>query len=117
MATQSMLREKHCTPCEGGTPPLSEADENRLQVDVPNWDVARDGEHRLVRSMKFDSFGTMATLLQCVADIVDQENHHPDIHISGTSARFELSTHKIGGLSENDFIMASKIDSCINESD
>ncbi len=117
MTTQTELHERHCTPCEGGTPPLSEAEEDRLRVDVPRWDVARDGVHRLTRTMSFDSFGTMATLLQCVAGIVDQENHHPDIRISGTDARFELSTHKIGGLSENDFIMASKIDSCINESD
>jgi len=112
MGNESDLQQKHCTPCEGGVSPLSDDEEARLHAHIPDWEIERNGTHRLKRSFRFDSFGTMTAFLQRVAKVVDRENHHPDITISGTKADFELTTHKIQGLSENDFILASKIDAC-----
>lgn len=123
------LKQKHCIPCESGDPPLSEEkedemlklirqaqslSESRRQVQHDkgsNWFLLRDQEHKLRRQFKFKTFKESIEFVNKVADIAESEGHHPDIYIFYNKVQLDLFTHAVGGLSENDFIMASKIDS------
>ena len=77
--------------------------------EVPEWKVAIDNKS-ISKEFKFKDFAEAMGFVNKVADLAEKEGHHPDIHISWNKARFLLSTHAIGGLSENDFILAAKID-------
>lgn len=106
----SDLTKKHCIPCESGDPPLPNSQEDKLKVQVPDWSLLRDNEHRLRRQFKFKTFMDAISFVQKVASIAEKEGHHPDIYIFYNKVQLDLFTHAVGGLSENDFIMASKID-------
>jgi 4a-hydroxytetrahydrobiopterin dehydratase len=86
--------------------PLDEAE--RMAEQVPGWELKPD-EQKLVRRFKFKGFKEAMHFVNRVADLAEEEGHHPDIHISWNRIRLELTTHAIKGLSENDFIMAAKI--------
>ncbi len=101
------LAEKRCVSCEGGTEPLSPEEAHELGTQVPDWEI-RDG--RIERTFGFTNFVEAMDFANRITPLAEQENHHPDLHISWGKVRVELSTHKIGGLSENDFILAAKID-------
>lgn len=118
------LREKKCVPCEGGVPPLGEAEIGTYlaELDV-GWRVLEnpvekqvsDGvSKKISRELKFKNFKEAMEFVNKVAAIANEEDHHPDIHIFYNKVVLELWTHAIGGLSENDFIMAAKIDTLIN---
>lgn len=100
------LSEKKCIPCEGGTPPLGEAEANVLLNEVPSWSL-RDGH--LWRSFRFRNFLEAIGFVNSVAKIAEEEQHHPNIFIRYNKVELELWTHAINGLSENDFILAAKI--------
>ena len=103
------LVQKKCVPCEGGTPPLEgEKIQEYLSELKGSWVVQEN--KKIKRTFKFKTFREGIEFVNRVADIAEEENHHPDIHILYTKVTLELTTHAIGGLSENDFIMASKID-------
>ncbi|MBI4128717.1 MAG: 4a-hydroxytetrahydrobiopterin dehydratase [Parcubacteria group bacterium] len=103
------LASKHCVPCEGGTPPLSEETVRASMKEIDGaWSV-RD-HTKLVRTFAFPSFRASLQFTQKVSDCAEKEGHHPDIQISYTTVTLTLWTHAIGGLSENDFILARKID-------
>ena len=104
------LTKKKCIPCEKGTPPLNERQENTLIKAVENWDLVRTGVHRLKKTFRFTGFSSAIGFVVQTALIAESEGHHPDIHIYYAKVEIELSTHAIGGLSENDFILAAKID-------
>lgn len=105
----SDLTTKHCVPCEGGTAPMSRSDAEALVAQVPEWKLI-DGEPlKLERKMKFKDFVESIAFVNKVADIAEAEGHHPDTCISWNRVTFELTTHSIGGLSTNDFILAAKI--------
>lgn len=104
------LSQKHCVPCEGGDPPLSEAEENRLIKEIHDWLLLREAEHKLRKQFKFKNFKEAMNFVNKIAKIADREGHHPDIYIFYNKVQIELFTHVVGGLSENDFIMVSKID-------
>jgi len=105
---QNQLTTKKCIPCEGGTPPLNEQQSQELSTQVPNWDL--NGE-RLVRTFKFKKFQQTVDFFNEVAAIADREGHHPDFEIKGVrNVTLTLWTHAAGGLTENDFIVAAKID-------
>lgn len=104
------LNQKHCVPCEGGTPPLSEEREDELLGQISNWSLIRDGEHKIRKQFKFADFKKALEFVNKVGEIAEQEQHHPDIYIFYNRVQMELFTHAVGGLSENDFILASKID-------
>jgi 4a-hydroxytetrahydrobiopterin dehydratase len=118
----SDLAAKHCVPCEGGDPPLTTEQENEILKQVQNdkngWFLILDGahsagsgqEHKLRKVFTFKDFKGAMTFVNKIADIAESEGHHPDIYIFYNKVRIELYTHAVGGLSENDFIMASKID-------
>ncbi|MBD3289316.1 4a-hydroxytetrahydrobiopterin dehydratase [candidate division KSB1 bacterium] len=104
------LAEKHCVPCEGGITPMSEQEEDQYIKEVSDWQLARDGEHKIRKDFKLEDFEKAIKFVDEVAEIAEEEGHHPDICIHYNKVDLELNTHAIGGLHENDFIMASKID-------
>jgi 4a-hydroxytetrahydrobiopterin dehydratase len=104
------LKEKQCVPCRAGMPPLSNQEEDRLKKEVPSWTLTRGKIHQLKKSYKFSDFRKAMTFVNRVADLANSEDHHPDICIHYNRVDLTLFTHKIGGLHENDFILASKID-------
>ncbi len=108
-AMASDLAERKCTPCERGSPPLKGGAlaDLRARVD-PEWQVI--DEHHLRREFKFRDFRAALEFTNRVGAIAEAENHHPDIHLSWGRVVVELWTHSIGGLSENDFILAARID-------
>lgn len=104
------LTRKHCKPCEGGVPALSaEQVRDHLQA-VPSWKLGGDGK-RVRREWVVKDFATALDFFQRVGQIAEAEDHHPDLHLTGyRKVAIELSTHAVGGLTENDFILAAKID-------
>jgi|SRR6185503_3077011 len=102
------LTRKTCIPCSEKTPPLSEDRAKELAREVPGWTLDF-GEPRLWREYKFPDFVSAMKFVDKVADIAEKEGHHPDIHIHYDQVKLVLWTHAIGGLSENDFIVAAKI--------
>jgi len=109
------LSNKNCVPCEGGQTPMPEVEENRYLEDVNNWDIKREGIHKISKQFKFKNFKESMEFVNQVADTAEEEGHHPDIYISWNVVKLILYTHAIEGLSENDFIMASKIDDLYKE--
>ncbi len=101
------LTEKKCKPCEGGVPPLTEEQANELLKQVPSWTI-KDGH--VFKKFKFKDFREAMSFVNKVAGIANAEDHHPDITISYNKVNIEIWTHSINGLSENDFILAAKID-------
>jgi 4a-hydroxytetrahydrobiopterin dehydratase len=94
--------------CEKGTPPLTEAEAALYLPQVPGWEL-REGKS-LRRRFRFADFRRAMDFVNQVAAAAEEEGHHPDIYISHDRVRIDLTTHAIGGISENDFIMAAKID-------
>lgn len=101
------LQEQMCKPCGKDTPPLTYEAAKNLQKEIPDWNLEADF---LERTFEFRDFKQAIEFVNNIAEIAEDQKHHPDIHISYNKVRLELSTHKIKGLSENDFILASKID-------
>jgi 4a-hydroxytetrahydrobiopterin dehydratase len=104
------LSERRCIPCEGGVDPLTKAQAEELMKELNSeWSLIDDA-HLLARSFEFPNFKKTMEFVNKVADIAEEENHHPDLTVSYGNVGVELMTHAIGGLSENDFILAAKID-------
>jgi 4a-hydroxytetrahydrobiopterin dehydratase len=106
------LAGKKCQPCEGGVPALTraEAEAQRGQLDA-GWEIAADAKS-IVRQFRFVDFYRTMSFVNAIAHIANIEDHHPDLDVGYNHCRVRYSTHSIGGLSENDFICAAKID-CI----
>jgi 4a-hydroxytetrahydrobiopterin dehydratase len=103
------LAEKTCTPCRGGVPPLARDEALRFQSQAPEWEL-RDDARRIERTFRFRNFQEALAFVQRVGELAETEGHHPDISFGWGYATVSLSTKKIKGLHENDFIMASIID-------
>ena len=101
------LIKKKCTPCEAGTPPLEEPIINELLREIPAWTL-KDGH--LFKKFKFRDFTEAMKFINSVAEIAERENHHPDFCVHYNKVEVEIWTHAVNGLSENDFIVAAKID-------
>ena len=108
------LAEKKCVPCRGGIPPLTEGAAGDLLTRTPGWALAEQGT-RLQRRFEFQDFVEAMKFVNRVAEIAEQEGHHPDIAIHWNKVDLVLWTHKIGGLHENDFILAAKINRLLEE--
>ncbi len=108
------LASKHCVPCRGGIPPLPEEEARRLLAGAPGWKLEENGT-RLTRRFEFKDFRKAIEFVNRVADIAEEEAHHPDIAIHWNKVDLILWTHKIGGLHENDFILAAKINRLLEE--
>lgn len=110
----SPLASRSCVPCRKGTPPLPEAEARRLAVEVPGWALI-DGVKKLDRHFEFEDFAAAMQFVNRVAEVAEKEQHHPDIAIHWNKVELSLWTHSIGGLHENDFVMAAKIDGLLED--
>jgi len=106
----SDLATKKCVPCEGGTKPLETSAAEAYLTQTPAWRLSMEDPRKLRRDLRFKDFAEAMKFVNNVADVAEAEGHHPDICISWNKVNLELYTHAIGGLSENDFIVAAKID-------
>jgi 4a-hydroxytetrahydrobiopterin dehydratase len=107
--TAAELVQKKCTPCEGGVPALTRVQAEALLRNIEGW-VLRPGGQRIRREWTVKNFKAGLDFFNKVAELAEQEGHHPDLHLEGyRNVAIELWTHAIGGLSENDFILAAKI--------
>jgi 4a-hydroxytetrahydrobiopterin dehydratase len=102
------LTKKVCVACEGGTLPLQKAEVEVLLKQVPGWNVRLDGKS-IVREYKFKDFAEALAFVNKVGEIAEHEGHHPDIELGWGRVKITLTTHAIKGLSENDFIVAAKV--------
>jgi len=104
------LRRKHCAPCEGLRSALPAEEVHHLLNGTPDWKLSADGKC-IRREWRVKDFPTALDFFARVGVIAEEEDHHPDLHLTGyRNAAIELSTHAVGGLTENDFILAAKID-------
>lgn len=106
----SELAKKKCVPCEGNVPPLTYDAANKLLSELDKEWMIVDDAHLLTKHFAFKDFKETMTFVNKVADIAEGEGHHPDMTVTYGGVTIELMTHAIGGLSENDFILAAKID-------
>ncbi len=101
------LYEQTCRPIKSGDPPLVRKEAEDLMRQIPTWSFE---EKELGKEFRFKDFREAMKFVNRVAEIANEQDHHPDIFISYNRVKIVLSTHKIGGLSLNDFIMAARID-------
>lgn len=109
--TLQELTRKKCKPCEGGVAPIGATEAKEYLANLPGWELSADGKS-ISRTYVMRWFMDAIELIQKIAEVAESEDHHPDIHLTGyRRLRIDLMTHAIDGLSENDFILAAKIDS------
>jgi 4a-hydroxytetrahydrobiopterin dehydratase len=109
-ATAAELTKKHCAPCEGGIPALSAAEVQAQLAALPSWKLTADGK-RIRREWRARDFAAALDFFNRVGQLAEDEGHHPDLHLTGyRQVAIELWTHAVNGLTENDFILAAKID-------
>ena len=110
------LFKKKCEPCEGGVMPFDISEIHKYQKKVDNWDIVKDKKniYFLEKKFIFKNFIESQSFVNEVGKISEEEGHHPDITFGWGYAKVSISTHAIEGLSENDFILAAKIDKRIN---
>ena len=108
----SELLNKKCVPCEGGVLPLDISEIHKYQKKVDGWDIVKNEKniYLLQKKFNFKNFLESQKFVNKVGNISEEEGHHPDISFGWGYAKIEITTHAIEGLSENDFILASKID-------
>ena len=104
-----MISKKNCIPCQGGIPPLKDKEIDVLMKQLSdNWEVYEDKEIR--KEYIFKKYTDAINFSNQIANLAEKEGHHPYIHINYKKVIIILFTHKINGLHENDFIIASKCD-------
>ena len=101
------LASGRCKPCEGGVAPLKDQEIRNLLKQVPGWEHANG---RIAKSYSFKNYYQTMAFVNAAAWISHREDHHPDFTVGYNQCRVEYWTHAIGGLSENDFICAAKLD-------
>jgi 4a-hydroxytetrahydrobiopterin dehydratase len=108
--TVEQLRSKKCLPCEGGVAKLTLAEAKEQLAKLSGWTLVQEGQ-RIRKEWVVKNFMAGMRFFNEVAEVAESEGHHPDLHIVGyRNVAIEIWTHAIGGLSENDFILAAKID-------
>lgn len=112
MSASDDLAAKHCGPCAAGTPALGGEDLERLLGRLGGWSAAGGGK-RLEKEYRFPDFKSALAFVNRVGELAEREGHHPDIELGWGRVKLTLWTHSIGGLSENDFILAAKADQAL----
>jgi len=102
------FKNMHCKPCEGGVCPLDEGISNQHLGQLPGWQLAAD-KTRITRTLRFKDFLATISFINAMAYMSEQQGHHPDFSAGYNYCEVNYTTHAIGGLSENDFICAAKI--------
>lgn len=105
------LAHKTCSPCSGRGSPMEYTAATALLRRLPGWAI--EEEHHLSRTYRFKDFKRALAFVNEVGELAEREGHHPDISISFGRVRLDLFTHKVNGLTENDFVLAAKVDALI----
>lgn len=100
------LSDKKCVSCEGTKSPLVEDEVENMLMQTPGWELSGS---QIERTFRFADFVEAMKFANQITDIAEEQNHHPDLHVSWGKVRVELTTHSVGGLTTNDFIVAAKI--------
>ena len=106
----SELATRKCKPCEGGVAPLSRAAAAQLLAQISDEWTLSDDARAIRREFRFRDFYRTMSFVNAVAHIANIEDHHPDLELGYNYCRVRYTTHAIGGLSENDFVCAAKVD-------
>ncbi len=104
------LNKKRCIPCEGLAAPITNQDEDKYIKFIKDWKLNREKIHKLNKNYILLHFKDAISFVNQIAEIAEDEGHHPNIFIKYNQVEIEIYTHAINGLSENDFILAKKID-------
>jgi len=106
------LLKKKCEPCEGGVMPFDISEIHKYQQKVDGWDITKNNKNVffLEKEFKFKNFKDSQDFVNKVGKVSEDEGHHPDINFGWGYVKIKVTTHAIEGLSENDFILAAKID-------
>ncbi len=104
----SELASKTCVPCRGGVPPIKGEELRSFRSQLPGWEAVN--EHHIVKKFKFPNFRKALEFVNRVGEVAEDQGHHPDIYLAWGKVEIKTWTHAIDGLTENDFIMAAKID-------
>ncbi len=107
MDTVCDLTTKTCKPCEGGVPPMTPAEVDKLMQQLDGW---QQYDHLISKTYHFKNYYETIAFVNAVAWMTHREDHHPDLKVTYNSCQVEYTTHAIHGLSENDFICAAKVD-------
>jgi 4a-hydroxytetrahydrobiopterin dehydratase len=112
----SDLLNKKCVPCEGGALPFDISEIHKYQKKVDGWSIRKNEKEKyfLEKNFSFKNFIDSQNFINKVGETSENENHHPDISFGWGYAIIKITTHAIEGLSENDFILAAKIDQILN---
>src|SRR5438309_1313680 len=105
------LADRHCVVCKPGTPTLARDAADAMLGQLSGWTLVEVGDHlELTKTFRFKGFMPGVALVDAIAPVAEAEGHHPDLHLSYGSLKVDLWTHAAQGLTENDFILAAKID-------
>jgi len=112
----SELYKKNCVSCDGSTPPFDTSEIHKYLKKVDGWEVKNNENENyyLIKEFNFTNFAESQNFVNAVGKIAENEGHHPDISFGWGYAKIIITTHAIEGLSENDFILAAKIDHIFN---
>jgi 4a-hydroxytetrahydrobiopterin dehydratase len=111
----SDLAKKTCQPCNAGTPPVPPDEVRRLLGELGGWASTADGKS-IERRFEFADYYETRAFVNAVAWMAHREDHHPDLEVSYKTCLVRYATHAVGGLSENDFICAAKVDELVASS-
>jgi 4a-hydroxytetrahydrobiopterin dehydratase len=116
----SMLASQSCVPCRGGVPPLSAQEAAPLLAQLePGWSIVERADskrgtiHLLARTYRFENFSAAMRAAVRIGEMAEEQQHHPDLYVAWGRLGVEIWTHKIGGLTESDFIFAAKCDAIV----
>ncbi len=107
------LTTKRCVPCEGGVAPMGADEAGNMLDQLNDWELDEPGKE-ISRSFEFKNYYETMAFVNALAWVAHREDHHPDLQVGYNRVHVRFSTHSIGGLSENDFICAAKIDALSN---
>ena len=104
----SDLANKSCVPCQKDTPTLEDEHSRELSSQIPEWEIVE--RHHLRREFRFGNFREALAFVNRIGEVAEEQGHHPDISFGWGWAEVSVFTHAVGGLTENDFILAAKLD-------
>jgi 4a-hydroxytetrahydrobiopterin dehydratase len=110
-ALSESLSKQTCKPCTEGTPPMQQAEIEHMLQALDGWEQAGTA---IAKTFRFSNYYETIAFVNATAWVSHREDHHPDLQVGYNQCRIQYSTHSVGGLSENDFICAAKIDNLIN---